>query len=46
MRGHCIFWEVDTESPKWLNKMEKEDIAEELKKRIEDTVGTYKERYA
>lgn len=45
MRGHCVFWEVDVESPKWLDKLDKKELSKQLKKRIDDTVGKYKKRF-
>eukprot|EP00795_Rhopilema_esculentum_P004379 gene4379-20601_t len=46
MRGHCIFWDVGTETPKWLDKLSKKELRKALENRIDDTVGKYKKRIA
>eukprot|EP00112_Aurelia_sp_Birch-Aquarium-sp1_P016710 Seg381.27 transcript_id=Seg381.27/GoldUCD/mRNA.D3Y31 product="Anti-sigma-I factor RsgI6" protein_id=Seg381.27/GoldUCD/D3Y31 len=46
MRGHCLFWAVESEVPKWLNKLSKKDLLKEMQKRLNDTVCKYKKRIA
>eukprot|EP00794_Sanderia_malayensis_P008184 gene8184-9061_t len=46
MRGHCIFWEVDSETPKWLNKLDKKHLLKAMKQRLDDTVCKYRSKIA
>ncbi|XP_029184845.2 endo-1,4-beta-xylanase 3-like isoform X1 [Acropora millepora] len=45
IRGHCVFWAVDTEVPFWVKRISNKQLKEELKDRITSLLGRYKGRF-
>lgn len=44
IRGHCVFWAVDTEVPFWVKKIPDYDLKEKLQTRLKSLLGRYKGR--
>ena len=44
-RGHCIFWQVDGEDPKWIPSLNKNDLSKAVHDRLESLLTHYKGKF-
>ncbi|XP_068725993.1 uncharacterized protein [Montipora capricornis] len=45
IRGHCVFWAVDTEVPYWVKRISNKQLKEELTERMTSLLDRYKGRF-
>lgn len=45
VRGHCIFWEVDSAIQSWVQSLNKTELLTAVQKRLTDVITRYKGRF-
>lgn len=45
IRGHCVFWAVDTEVPDWVKNIPNYKLKAKLKERLKNLLGRYRGRF-
>lgn len=45
IRGHCVFWAVDTEVPDWVKNIPNYALKAKLKERLKNLLGRYRGRF-
>ena len=41
IRGHCIFWEQESQLPKWVGDLSNRELTKALEDRLEDIMDKY-----
>ena len=44
IRGHCVFWAVDTEVPFWAKKLPNDKLKKKMKERLQTLLFRYRGR--
>ena len=45
IRGHCVFWAVDTEVPFWAKKLPNDKLKKKMKERLQTLLFRYRGRW-